>query len=50
MRNGLSRRKFITAGLATAAGTSGIAAAVRIADRYGLIPPDHSGIYGIGEP
>jgi DMSO/TMAO reductase YedYZ molybdopterin-dependent catalytic subunit len=49
MRNSLSRRKFITAGLATAAGASGIAIAARIADRYGLIPPDHGGIYGVGE-
>jgi len=49
MSSSLSRRKFITAGLATAAGASGIAIASRIADRYGLIPPDHRGIYGIGE-
>jgi DMSO/TMAO reductase YedYZ molybdopterin-dependent catalytic subunit len=45
----VTRRKLITAGLATAAGASGFAAAVRLADRYGLIPPDHGGIYGIGE-
>jgi DMSO/TMAO reductase YedYZ molybdopterin-dependent catalytic subunit len=44
-----TRRKLITAGLATAAGASGLAVAARIADRYGLIPPDHGGIYGIGE-
>ena len=49
MKSRLSRRKFITTGLATAAGASGIAVAARIADRYGLIPPDHGGIYGIGE-
>ena len=49
MSNRLSRRKFITTGLATAAGASGIAIAASIADRYGLIPPDHNGIYGIGE-
>jgi DMSO/TMAO reductase YedYZ molybdopterin-dependent catalytic subunit len=48
MKSRLSRRRFIT-GLATAAGASGIAAAARIADRYGLIPPDHGGVYGIGE-
>jgi DMSO/TMAO reductase YedYZ molybdopterin-dependent catalytic subunit len=45
----LTRRKLITAGLATVAGASGLAAAARIADRYGLIPPDHHGIYGVGE-
>jgi DMSO/TMAO reductase YedYZ molybdopterin-dependent catalytic subunit len=45
----LSRRGLITTGLATAAGASGLAVAARLADRYGLIPPDHGGIYGIGE-
>jgi DMSO/TMAO reductase YedYZ molybdopterin-dependent catalytic subunit len=40
-----SRRKL----LAGAAGISGLAVAGRIADRYGLIPPDHGGIYGPGE-
>ena len=45
----LSRRKLITTGLATAAGASGLAAAAKIADRYGLIPPDYGGIYGPGE-
>jgi DMSO/TMAO reductase YedYZ molybdopterin-dependent catalytic subunit len=45
----ISRRKLITTGLAAAAGVSGLAAADRLAQRYGLIPPDHSGIYGPGE-
>jgi DMSO/TMAO reductase YedYZ molybdopterin-dependent catalytic subunit len=45
----LSRRGLITTGLATAAGASGLAVAARLADRYGLIPPDHGGIYGAGE-
>lgn len=40
-----SRRKLIGAG----AGISGLAVAARLADRYGLIPPDDGGIYGIGE-
>jgi DMSO/TMAO reductase YedYZ molybdopterin-dependent catalytic subunit len=44
-----SRRKLITTGLATAAGASGLAVAARLADRYGLIPPDPGGIYGVGE-
>ena len=45
----LTRRKLITTGLAAAAGASGLAVAARLADRYGLIPPDHGGIYGVGE-
>jgi DMSO/TMAO reductase YedYZ molybdopterin-dependent catalytic subunit len=45
----LLRRRFITAGLATAAGASGLGTAVYFANRYGLIPPDHSGVIGIGE-
>src|SRR5881392_1649171 len=45
----ISRRTVITRGLAAAAGLSGLALADRIADRYGLIPPDHGGIYGPGE-
>ena len=44
-----TRRRLITTGLATAAGASGLAVAARLADRYGLIPPDHGGIYGVGE-
>ncbi len=45
----ISRRMMIRRGLAAAAGLSGLAAAERIADRYGLIPPDHGGLYGPGE-
>ena len=45
----LSRRKLITTGLAATAGASGLAMAAKLADRYGLIPPDHGGIYGPGE-
>ncbi len=45
----ISRRKMITRGLAAAAGLSGLAVAERVADRYGLLPPDHGGIYGPGE-
>ena len=47
--NNLSRRKLITTGLAATAGASGLAVAARLAHRYGLIPPDHGGIYGAGE-
>ena len=45
----ISRRIMIRRGLAAAAGLSGLAVAGRIADRYGLVPPDHGGIYGPGE-
>ncbi len=43
-----SRRKLITTGLAATAGASGLVVAARVADRYGLIPPDCGGIYGAG--
>jgi DMSO/TMAO reductase YedYZ molybdopterin-dependent catalytic subunit len=45
----VSRRKFVTAGLAATAGISGLAVAARVAQRYGLVPPDSGGIYGPGE-
>src|ERR1700757_918161 len=45
----ISRRKLITAGIAAAAGASGLAVAGRLARRYGLIPPDCGGIFGPGE-
>jgi len=41
----LTRRRFIT-GIATAASGTG---ALVLANRYGLIPPDHAGVFGIGE-
>jgi DMSO/TMAO reductase YedYZ molybdopterin-dependent catalytic subunit len=44
----LSRRKMITTGLAATAGVSGLAVAARMADRFGLVPPDWRGIYGPG--
>jgi DMSO/TMAO reductase YedYZ molybdopterin-dependent catalytic subunit len=44
-----SRRKLLTAGLTAAAGVTGLTAATRIADSYGLIPPDSGGIWGPGE-
>jgi DMSO/TMAO reductase YedYZ molybdopterin-dependent catalytic subunit len=46
--NKISRRKLITGGLAATAGVSGLTAAALLAERYGLIPPDHGGIYGLG--
>ena len=47
--NDLSRRKLMMTGLAAAAGVSGLGVAARIAQKYGLVPPDHGGIYGLGE-
>ena len=44
-----SRRKLITTGLAAAAGASGLATGVKLAQRHGLIPPDSGGLYGPGE-
>jgi len=49
MSNSFTRRKLITAGLSTAAGASVVGAATYFAGRDGLIPPDHTGILGIGE-
>lgn len=49
MSEALSRRKLITTGVAAAAGATGLGVAARLADRYGLIPPDNGGIYGVGE-
>ena len=43
-----SRRKMITTGLAATAGVSGLAVAAKLADQYGLTPPDGGGIYGPG--
>jgi DMSO/TMAO reductase YedYZ molybdopterin-dependent catalytic subunit len=45
----LSRRKLIVTGLAATAGVTGLGVAARIAQKYGLVPPDHGGIYGLGE-
>jgi DMSO/TMAO reductase YedYZ molybdopterin-dependent catalytic subunit len=45
----LSRRKLIIGGLAATAGVAGLGVATRIAQKYGLVPPDHGGLYGVGE-
>src|ERR1700756_3572758 len=45
----ISRRKFVTAGIAATAGVTGLAAASKLAQRYGLVPPDSGGLYGPGE-
>jgi DMSO/TMAO reductase YedYZ molybdopterin-dependent catalytic subunit len=45
----ISRRKLITTGLATTAGLAGLGVAAKLAEHYGLVPPDHGGVYGPGE-
>jgi len=45
----ISRRKLIIGGLVATAGVSALGVAARIAQKYGLVPPDHGGIYGLGE-
>jgi DMSO/TMAO reductase YedYZ molybdopterin-dependent catalytic subunit len=45
----LSRRKLIISGLAATAGVTSLGLAARMAQKYGLVPPDHGGIYGLGE-
>jgi DMSO/TMAO reductase YedYZ molybdopterin-dependent catalytic subunit len=45
----ISRRTLIKGGVVATVGLAGLGAATRIARRYGLIPPDHGGIYGPGE-
>jgi DMSO/TMAO reductase YedYZ molybdopterin-dependent catalytic subunit len=45
----ISRREFLTAGLATTAGLSGLAVAANLARHYRLVPPDSGGIFGPGE-
>jgi DMSO/TMAO reductase YedYZ molybdopterin-dependent catalytic subunit len=47
--NKVSRRRLITTGIAATAGVAGLAAADRLARRYGLIPPDGGGVFGPGE-
>ena len=44
----LSRRQLLTTGLTTA-GIPGLGVAAWLVDRYGLIPPDHGGLYGPGQ-
>lgn len=45
----LSRRKLIKAGIAATVGVSGLGVAALLAQKYGLVPPDHGGIWGLGE-
>jgi DMSO/TMAO reductase YedYZ molybdopterin-dependent catalytic subunit len=45
----LSRRKLLITGVAATASVAGLGVATRIAEKYGLLPPDHGGLYGLGE-
>jgi DMSO/TMAO reductase YedYZ molybdopterin-dependent catalytic subunit len=45
----ISRRKLLTTGLLAAAGATGLGVAAKLADYYGLIPPDAGVLYGAGE-
>jgi len=45
----ISRRKLLTTGLLATAGATGLGAAAKLAERYGLIPPDAGVLYGTGE-
>jgi DMSO/TMAO reductase YedYZ molybdopterin-dependent catalytic subunit len=47
--NPITRRRLIRSGAVAVVGAAGLSAADRIARRYGLIPPDGSGVYGPGE-
>ena len=47
--SGTSRRKWMARGLTVVAGASGLAVAAKIAGRYGLIPPDHGGLFEPGK-
>lgn len=45
----ISRRTLTKSDITSAAGAAGLVGAIRLADHYGLIPPDHGGLYGVGE-
>jgi DMSO/TMAO reductase YedYZ molybdopterin-dependent catalytic subunit len=45
----ITRRRMISTTIAAAAGASTVGVAASVANRYGLIPPDHQGLFGIGE-
>jgi DMSO/TMAO reductase YedYZ molybdopterin-dependent catalytic subunit len=49
MSTPLSRRKLVVGSVATVASATAVGAAVHFAGRYGLIPPDHAGILGVGK-
>jgi DMSO/TMAO reductase YedYZ molybdopterin-dependent catalytic subunit len=49
MSGKVSRRRMIQSGLGAVAGVGALGAAIRAADRYGLIPANCRGVYGLSE-
>ena len=49
MSSSFTRRRFLTSAVAASAAASASGAAALLARRYGLTPPDHGGLFGIGE-
>src|SRR5215471_4643385 len=45
----LTRRKWLAGAGIVGGSLAGLAAASRIAKKYGLVPPDHNGLFGAGE-
>jgi DMSO/TMAO reductase YedYZ molybdopterin-dependent catalytic subunit len=45
----VTRRRFIKTAAAASIAASGSGAAALLAKRYGLLPPDHDGLFGAGE-
>jgi DMSO/TMAO reductase YedYZ molybdopterin-dependent catalytic subunit len=45
----ISRRRLIQASLGAVAGVGALGAAASLANRYGLIPANHCGVYGLSE-
>jgi DMSO/TMAO reductase YedYZ molybdopterin-dependent catalytic subunit len=45
----IKRRRLLKAGLSTLGSAAGIGGSIYLANRNGLIPPDHHGIFGVGE-
>jgi hypothetical protein len=45
----LTRRRLITTGVAGATALAGLGVGAVMAEKYGLIPPDHGGLWGAGE-
>src|SRR5262249_1130475 len=49
MSKSVTRRRFLMSAVAAAAAATGSGAAAVLARRYGLVPPDHGGLFGVGE-
>jgi len=45
----IARRTFLRAGISSVAAVAGIGGTIYAARRGGLVPPDHGGLFGIGE-